>query len=313
MEYLQEKKQEIKKIIFVGLENAGKTSIILTLKREFSKIADIEPTHGAKRRTFTLLGREINEWDLGGQKHYLISYLKNPNKFFDNTDSAIYVIDIQDTLRITESIKYLGDVVREFKNLKIVPSISVFFHKVDPVLIKESQVEISKHTSELTKQIKNLINYTKIRFFITTIYDTSTIIRAMSEVMLELYPKSHLIQKTITDFAKKLKCESLIVIDENSLIIGSFYTNDESKYMLTKALSHFLAFNDAFQLNGFDRSDDQMLVHKFGKYFLFKRINLKESVLPYYVLLLNSNPFDLYFIKREYDTFIRILKEIIYS
>ena len=207
MEYLQEKTQEIKKIIFTGLENAGKTSIILTLKREFSKIADVEPTHGAERRTFMLLGREISEWDLGGQKHYLISYLKNPDKFFDKTESAIYVIDIQDTLRINESISYLGNIVEQFKNLKIAPSINIFFHKCDPVLIKQSQDEISTHISKLTKQITNLIKYKKMRFFITTIYDTSTIIRAMSEVLLELYPKSQLIQKTIKEFAKKLKCE----------------------------------------------------------------------------------------------------------
>ena len=106
---------------------------------------------------------------------------------------------------------------------------------------------------------------------------------------------------------------ALIVIEENSLIIGEYYKNDESKHMLNKAMSHFLAFNDGFQLNGLQRSDDQMFVQRFGKYFLFKQINLKESILPYYILLLNANPVDLYFIKREYNTFIRILKEMTYS
>ena len=73
----------------MGLDFAGKTSIILALKREFSQIALIEPTRGAERSNFKLLGREISEWDLGGQKRYLVSYLNNPNKFFDKTRSLV--------------------------------------------------------------------------------------------------------------------------------------------------------------------------------------------------------------------------------
>ena len=81
----QSANQKIKKapwIVITALDGAGKTSIILALQREFSKIAKVEPTRGAKRTTFKLLGREVTEWDLGGQKNYLISYLKNPGKFF---------------------------------------------------------------------------------------------------------------------------------------------------------------------------------------------------------------------------------------
>ncbi|MGQ4874124.1 MAG: ADP-ribosylation factor-like protein [Promethearchaeota archaeon] len=55
------------KILFTGLDNAGKTSIILALQREFSKIAILSPTRGAQRRIFQFLGRDIAEWDLGGQ------------------------------------------------------------------------------------------------------------------------------------------------------------------------------------------------------------------------------------------------------
>ena len=314
MEFIQGKRKEINKVLFTGLDAAGKTSIILTLQREFSKIAVVEPTRGAQRRIFKLLGREITEWDLGGQKQYRISYLKNPGKYFDNTETAIYVIDIQNTLRIPEAISYLNDVIEQFKKLELDPSINVFFHKCDPVLIKNSQEEIAKLINDLIKKINNIVNYKKIRFFITSIFDPSNIMRAMSEIMLEMYPKSQLIQKTVKEFAKKLKCEGLVIIDDSSLLIGSYYKNEEIEHMLSRAVSHFLTFNDNFQINGLVRSDDQMLVQRYGKYFLFKQITLKDSVLPYYVLVLtDDNPFDLYFIKREYGTFIRVLKDMLDS
>ncbi|MHA2088895.1 MAG: ADP-ribosylation factor-like protein, partial [Promethearchaeota archaeon] len=128
-------KEKTLKILFTGLDAAGKTSIILALKREFSKISLLEPTRGAQRDNFTLLGKEISEWDLGGQKSYRISYLKNPSKYFEDTEIAIYVIDILDTSRVVESLSYFYDVIEKFKELNIAPPVYIFFHKHDPKLI----------------------------------------------------------------------------------------------------------------------------------------------------------------------------------
>ncbi|MFX1500427.1 MAG: ADP-ribosylation factor-like protein, partial [Promethearchaeota archaeon] len=96
--YLKKEEPELQvpvnKLLFTGLDSAGKTSIILSLQREFSKIAILSPTRGAQRRVFNFLGKEISEWDLGGQLSYRIAYLKNPSKYFEGTEIAIYVIDI---------------------------------------------------------------------------------------------------------------------------------------------------------------------------------------------------------------------------
>ena len=61
MEYLKalRTEAELQKILFTGLDTAGKTSIILAIQREFSKIANIKPTRGAQRRIFKYLGRNI--------------------------------------------------------------------------------------------------------------------------------------------------------------------------------------------------------------------------------------------------------------
>ncbi|MFW9772741.1 MAG: ADP-ribosylation factor-like protein, partial [Candidatus Thorarchaeota archaeon] len=134
MEYLKEDINQARKILFTGLDTAGKTSIILALKKEFSKIAVVSPTKGAQRRIFDFLNIEISEWDLGGQKSYRISYLKNPDKYFDNTDIAVFVIDIQNMLRIPEAISYLNDVITQFYKLKLSPPINILFHKYDPNL-----------------------------------------------------------------------------------------------------------------------------------------------------------------------------------
>ena len=315
MEYLKQEKLVSKKILFTGLDDAGKTSIILALKREFSKIANIQPTKGAQRTVFEFMGKDISEWDLGGQQTYRISYLKNPDKYFAGTEIAVYVIDIQNEDRISESLSYLNDVITEFKKLDISPPINVFFHKFDPILVESTKNEISNFTSELAKKIKKFTKYKELHFFNTSIFKIQSIMSAVSQILLELYPKSKLIKKTIEEFAVKLNCEGLVIIDNNSLIIGSYFKDNTTGEFLTRSIPYFLTLNDSFQIEGIEqKNEDQMVVRRFGKHFLFKQISLKDRGTPYYLLFLkNENPWDLYFSNKDFIAFIQILRDILYS
>ncbi len=310
----REQYKEPYKILFTGLDGAGKTSIILTLSRELSKIIKIEPTKSVKRTNFRLLGRQISEWDLGGQKSYLISYLKNPSKYFDNTEIAVYVIDILDNARILESISYLYDVVEKFKELKINPPLNIFFHKYDPRLIKRIKTVIEKQISELKEELQETLDYEDIHYFNTSIYEPYTIMSAISEILLELYPKSELLQKTIEEFARKLDCEGLIIINKHSIILGSYFNDNETNNLLSKTISYFLTLNDVFTEMDLEEQKDQIIVRKSGNHYLFKPIILKESDIPYYMLILKKrNPFDLYFINKNFTAFTEIFKDIISS
>ena len=300
------------KILFTGLDGAGKTSIILALQREFSKIAVIEPTRGAQRTTFKLLGREVTEWDLGGQKSYLISYLRNPAKFFADTELAIYVIDILDSSRIIESLSYLFDVIEKFEELGINPPLNIFFHKCDPKLIHSVEHEIEAQIDDIKKEIIETANYNQINFFCTSIYDPYTIMSSMSQILLELYPKSELIQRTIEEYAKKLDCEGLIIIDKNSIILGSTFKDDVSKKLLSSTIAYFLTLNDIFLEMEIEQQEDQIVVRKSGKYFLFKPILIKDIEITYYILVLkNKNPFDIYFINKDFSAFVNIFRDIV--
>ncbi len=310
----KETKEKTYKIVFTGLDGAGKTSIILALRREFSQIALIEPTRGAQRSNFKFLGRDITEWDLGGQKRYLISYLNNPNKYFDKTEVAIYVIDILDGPRIKESLSYLYDVVDKFKELKIEPQIVILFHKFDPKLIHRIEKQIKSEILALNKEIIERVDYEKLQFFTTSIYNPYTIMNAMSKVLLNLYPKSELLQKTIDEFTRKLDCEGLLITDKNSIILGSCFKDDESKKLLSSTIAYFLTLNDVFEDMGIEQQEDQIVVRKRGKYFLFKPITLKKNPLPYYMLVLkNHDPLGLYFMNKDYNAFVNMFNTIVKS
>ncbi|MHA1274039.1 MAG: hypothetical protein ACTSQS_11465 [Promethearchaeota archaeon] len=240
---------------------------------------------------------------------YRISYLKNPSKYFDGTEVAIYVIDIQNKPRIPESLSYLNDVIETFRKLEIEPPIYVFFHKYDPAIVKSAGNEINNFILNLKEKIKQMTTYEKIFFYNTSIYDLSTIINAISEILLSLYPKSELIEKTIKQFAEKINAEGVVLIDDNSLIVGSYYSTKESKNLLNASTPYFLTLNDSFQLTDeYGKREDQMVVQRFGKYFVFKEEQFKEG-LPYYLLVMKAESPD--FSKEDYNSFIKLIKEII--
>lgn len=312
----KEKKEEIEraKILFTGLDSAGKTTIIYALQREFSKIALLKPTRGAQRRVFEFLGREISEWDLGGQLSYRIAYLKNPTKYFDGTEIAIYVIDIQNRARIAEAISYFKDVIEQFKKLEISPPIYIFFHKYDPALKRNATNEMKNLEINLKEQIRTSVDYKEIFYYSTSIYDLPSIIKAMSEILLNLYPKSQLIEKTITEFSKKTDSDGVVLLDDNSLIVGYYYRDEETKNTLSASTPFFLSLHDNLiytqPKSSLQETEDFMIVQRFGKSFVFKEFRLKEDVSPYYLLILKQDP---NINKDEFSVFSNLLREILYS
>jgi len=310
----EEKSVEPSKILFTGLDYAGKTTIITGLQREFSKIALLKPTRGAQRRIFEFLGRDIAEWDLGGQVSYRIAYLKNPGKYFDGTEVAIYVIDIQSKSRLPEAISYFKDVVNQFKKLGISPPIYVFLHKYDPALKRNAPNELKVLEAEIKEKIKNVVDYKEIYYYNTSIYDLASIIKAMSEILLSLYPKADLIEKTVFQFAEKVNSEGVVILDDNSLVLGAYYKNEEARNLLSASTPYFLALNDNLQftqvLPGKKYDESKMVVQRFGRNFIFKQLSLKEGSPPYYLVMLKQDP---NIPREDFDTFSNLLKEILYK
>ncbi|MBD3194677.1 MAG: hypothetical protein GF317_06465 [Candidatus Lokiarchaeota archaeon] len=292
IEYLTEVEQKAEKILFTGLDSAGKSSIVATLKREFSKIASIAPTRGAQKRIFNFLGKTISEWDLGGQRSYRISYLKSPNKFFENTSVAIYVIDIQDNERFDEALSYLRDVVDKFDELAIEPTIYIFFHKYDPVLSQNALNKYKEIIMDLKQNIIEKIKYDDFHFIKTSIFDISSIIKGISEILLELFPKAILIEKTIKEFAEKSSAEGVVLLDNNSLIIGDFFIDNEIEELLNNSMPYFLTLHDRLK-NA--KSEEKNLenglfsIETAGKFFIFNKINLGDEIEPYFILIVKGS------------------------
>merc|ERR1711962_488813 len=97
------------RILLLGLDNAGKTTILKTLASE--DITTITPTQGFNIKSVQTEGFKLNVWDIGGQRK-IRPYWRN---YFDNTDVLIYVIDSSDSKRFDETEQELQELLCEEK------------------------------------------------------------------------------------------------------------------------------------------------------------------------------------------------------
>ena len=218
------------KIVFTGLDNSGKTSIILALQKKYAKIAVLQPTRQTERTMFTYLGKQITRWDLGGQQRYRIAYLQNPAKYFEKTSACIFILDIQDAERVNEALTWFKGVLDGFQQLNITPPIYVFLHKADPEWMQIVDDLQESYLSPIKRKFQELVgNKHKISFSTTSIFNPWTIMSAFSNILLELYPKGEVINRTIEEFASKSKVEGMVVLDHNALILGQYFQNEDEK------------------------------------------------------------------------------------
>ncbi|XP_057657231.1 ADP-ribosylation factor-like protein 3 isoform X1 [Diorhabda carinulata] len=111
------------RLLLLGLDNAGKTTILKTLASE--DISNITPTAGFNIKSVNTDGFKLNVWDIGGQRK-IRPYWKN---YFENTDALIYVVDSADKLRLEETGIELYELLSDDK-LQDVPLL-VYANKQD--------------------------------------------------------------------------------------------------------------------------------------------------------------------------------------
>ncbi|XP_062311110.1 ADP-ribosylation factor-like protein 2 [Osmerus eperlanus] len=103
---MKHKEREMR-LLMLGLDNAGKTTILKKLNGE--DLSTISPTLGFNIKTLEHRGFKLNMWDVGGQKS-LRSYWRN---YFESTDGLVWVVDSADRLRMEDCRRELACLLQE--------------------------------------------------------------------------------------------------------------------------------------------------------------------------------------------------------
>ncbi|KAF8655752.1 hypothetical protein HU200_060910 [Digitaria exilis] len=101
------RKEKEMRILMVGLDNSGKTTIVLKINGEDTSV--ISPTLGFNIKTIKYQKYSLNIWDVGGQKT-IRSYWRN---YFEQTDGLIWVVDSSDVRRLDDCRAELHNLLKE--------------------------------------------------------------------------------------------------------------------------------------------------------------------------------------------------------
>ncbi|KAK9917884.1 hypothetical protein WJX75_009243 [Coccomyxa subellipsoidea] len=102
------KRRELR-FLFVGLDNAGKTTIVKRIAGE--DLSTVSPTLGFNIHSLHYKGVRLNIWDVGGQAT-LRPYWQN---YYERTDALLWVVDSADIERLRICKAELHQLLQEEK------------------------------------------------------------------------------------------------------------------------------------------------------------------------------------------------------
>jgi len=217
-QFQQKKTEEMKKIVLMGLANAGKTCIyerVFEGKKPW-ELMQSTATKGIDYREYNVGAiTKPMIWDLGGQQQYLDEY-HGPlrRNIFQKASVLLYVIDVSDVDRFENTRLEFEWSANQILSSNRNASLNIFFHKID--LIHDRNALIPYLKNILSQNISH-----KINFYATSVFDES-LFTAWSGIIREISPKSIFINSIL----KLLKDqdgvnEALLIEKTSGLACGS--------------------------------------------------------------------------------------------
>ncbi len=216
--------KEATKVVVAGLDNAGKTSLLIALDKKFEyeeNVKKITATQGIQRTQFTFLNREIIRWDFGGQEKYREIYLAQMERNFYEISILFYVIDIQDQSRFTMAMEYFGKIVQFLREQNIIIPYIIILNKYDPEFKEDNK--INHHIMNVKEMVTQVLGSTKAVFYTTTMFDIDGIMQAFSQPLAQLFPRLEMIQTIFHDFTKAHPCLAMFLMDQNGITLADYY------------------------------------------------------------------------------------------
>ncbi|MFW9945401.1 MAG: ADP-ribosylation factor-like protein [Candidatus Odinarchaeota archaeon] len=291
---IKEQLKSHKKLLMIGLDNGGKTSILAVLQDRFSIIKSLLPTRGVKRERLDFFGYPIISWDLGGQVQYREKlYFNRPELFFTEADLLLYVIDTQDADRFPESTNYYRQVLKALKDLNEFPPVLVVLSKSDRDFRSsvewQNNVKIIKNKfNQVTDEFENF----SISYADTTIYQKETIMQMFSEALKRVSDTSEIIENILEDYSHTIEAKSASLISMDGLIFGNYNDSDTDEALLNNTALIMQTLSNFHNSIGLIRETSMTLNFPMNGFTIQgeKLFNYSELQIPVYLWILSENP-----------------------
>ncbi len=234
------------KAVFTGIANAGKTSILRVLDKQFHRLANLVPTKGVERSLSSILGFPVTKWDLGGQEQYREEYLSQDSEALLEADLMVVVVDIQDSDSYKDALDYYTEVLKRLKENDEDPYIIICLHKADPEVYQKFKEDITK----LMKSFEELSKDRTHKFFVTSIYNRRSIVEAFSYGIAQFLPKKKSMDYLIKNFIDEAKGAGVLGVmlwDQNAFFLSMIFDDKKTESTSLTASMGILETVESFE------------------------------------------------------------------
>ena len=283
-----------KKLLLIGLDSAGKTSILAVIQDKFSIIKSLLPTRGVKREKLDFFGYPVISWDLGGQVQYREKlYFNRPELFFTEADIMIYVVDSQDPDRIPEAANYFREVLKVLKDLHEKPEVLIVLSKSDQDIRKTLQWQQNvtsvknKFNSIITEYEDIVIDYCD-----TTVFQRETIMQMFSIALKKVSDTSEIIEHILEEFTHQVEAKASSLVSMDGLIFGSYTGSDTDEMLVNNTALLLQTLSNFYNSIGLIREKSIKLELPLNGFTIRgeKLFEYSELQIPVYLWMLSQNP-----------------------
>ena len=291
---VEEKLRRHKKILMIGLDAAGKTSILAVVQDKFSIIKSLLPTRGVKREKLDFFGYPVISWDLGGQVQYREKlYFNRPELFFTEADIMIYVVDSQDPDRIPESANYFREVLKVFKELKEKPEMLIVLSKSDQDIRKTLQWQ--QNVTSIKNKFNSIIDEYedfKADYCDTTVFQRETIMQMFSVALKKVSDTSEIIEHILEEFTTQVEAKASSLVSMDGLIFGSYTKSDTDEMLVNNTALLLQTLSTFYNSIGLIREKSIKLELPLNGFTIRgeKLFEYSELQIPVYLWMISQDP-----------------------
>jgi len=291
---VKEQLRRHKKLLMIGLDNGGKTSILAVVQDKFSIIKSLLPTRGVKREKLDFFGYPIVSWDLGGQIQYREKlYFNRPELFFTEADILLYVIDSQDLERLAESANYFREVLNALIDLDEQPKILIILSKSDPDFRKTLQWQ--KNVESIRNKFDKIADEYKqfiVDYCDTSIFQRETIMQMFSIALKKVSETSEIIENILEDFTSQVEGKASSLVSMDGLIFGSYTKTSTDEMLVNNTALLLQTLSNFYSSIGLIREKSISLDLPLNGFTIRgeKLFEYSDLHIPVYLWLVSENP-----------------------
>jgi len=291
---IQEQLRRHKKVLMIGLDGAGKTSILAVVQDKFSIIKSLLPTRGVKREKLDFFGYPVISWDLGGQIVYREKlYFNRPELFFTEADIMLYVVDSQDPDRIPESANYFREVLKVLIDLHEKPEVLIVLSKSDQDIRKSLQWQ--QNVTSIKNKFNSIVDEYEdftVDYCDTTVFQRETIMQMFSVALKKVSDTSEIIEHILEEFTSQVEAKASSLVSMDGLIFGSYTSSDTDEMLVNNTALLLQTLSNFYTSVGLIREKSIKLELPLNGFTIRgeKLFEYSELLIPVYLWMLSQNP-----------------------